>query len=172
MSVSAFSSFPFAKDESVVSVQRAFRRRFGIYPPSPKNISRWYRQFEEKGRLCKGKSSGRPRTSDEMVETVYGPFFFEGDTVNGMSYLQMLQNWLFPQLQADSGDFIFQQDGAQPHWHNNVRQLLNNTLLDRAHGTSRQCPSLLASKITRLDPMRLFLVRICEGKSVCSPSNS
>ncbi|KAG8292858.1 hypothetical protein J6590_030319 [Homalodisca vitripennis] len=44
--------------------------------------------------------------------------------------------------------------------------------LDRAHGTSRQCPSFLASKITRLDPMRLFLVGICEGKSVCSPSNS
>ncbi|KAG8286491.1 hypothetical protein J6590_058994 [Homalodisca vitripennis] len=77
MSVSASSSFPafcvlqFAKDESVVSVQRAFRRRFDIDPPSPKNIRRWYRQFEEKGCLCKGKSSGPPRTSDEIVETVY-----------------------------------------------------------------------------------------------------
>ncbi|KAG8331556.1 hypothetical protein J6590_039907 [Homalodisca vitripennis] len=99
---------------------------------------------------------------------VYGPFFFEGDTVNGMNYPQMLQNWLFPQLQADSGDFIFQQDGAPPHWHNNVRQILNNTAppLDRAHGTSRQCPLFLASKITRLDPIRLFLVGICEGKCV------
>ncbi|KAG8330653.1 Serine/threonine-protein phosphatase 6 regulatory ankyrin repeat subunit A [Homalodisca vitripennis] len=37
--------------------------------------------------------------------------------------------------------------------------------LDRAHGTSRQCPSFLASKIIRLDPMRLFLVGICEGKN-------
>ncbi|XP_046662972.1 uncharacterized protein LOC124355862 [Homalodisca vitripennis] len=66
----AFCVLQFAKDESVVSVQRDFRRRFGIDPPSPKNIRRWYRQFEEKGCLCKGKISGRPRTSDEMVQTV------------------------------------------------------------------------------------------------------
>ncbi|KAG8291004.1 hypothetical protein J6590_071273 [Homalodisca vitripennis] len=41
--------------------------------------------------------------------------------------------------------------------------------LDRAHGTSRQCPSFLASKITRLDPMQLFLVGICEGKVFVPP---
>ncbi|CAI6345846.1 unnamed protein product [Macrosiphum euphorbiae] len=35
----------------------------------------------------------------------------------------MLQTWLFPQLQADSDDFVFQQDGAPPHWKLEVRRI-------------------------------------------------
>ena len=31
-------------------------------------------------------------------EKVYGPFFFEEHTVNGMLYLHVLENWLMPQL--------------------------------------------------------------------------
>ena len=46
---------------------------------------------------------------------LYWPFFFCEKTVTGTSYLDMLQLWLFPQLAADSGDFVFQQDGAPPH---------------------------------------------------------
>ena len=42
------------------------------------------------------------------VRKIYGPFFFEGNTVTGNSYLEMLQDWLFPQLNEDSEDFIFQ----------------------------------------------------------------
>jgi len=48
---------------------------------------------------------------------VYGPFFFNESTVNGISYLEMIQTWLFPQLNNDSDDYIFQQDGALSHWH-------------------------------------------------------
>ena len=33
-------------------------------------------------------------------EKVYGPFFFEQPTVNGMIYLHMLENWLMPQLKT------------------------------------------------------------------------
>lgn len=44
--------------------------------------------------------------------------------VMGMSYREMLQTWLFPQLHDD---FIFQQDGFPPHWHNT--QFLNCTLV-------------------------------------------
>ena len=51
------------------------------------------------------------------VRKIYGPFFFEGNTVTGNSYLEMLQDWLFPQLNEDSEDFISQQDGAPPLWH-------------------------------------------------------
>jgi hypothetical protein len=51
-----------------------------------------------------------------MSETkLYGPFFFCEKTVTGTSYLDMLQLWLLPQLAADSGDFVFQQDGVPPH---------------------------------------------------------
>ena len=51
----AFCVLEFAKTNSVVTVQRAFWRRFDINPPSPKNIRRWFRQFQESGCLCKGK---------------------------------------------------------------------------------------------------------------------
>lgn len=63
--------------------------------------------------------------------TVYGPFFFEGQTVNGQRYLQMLMNWLFPQLAAEGGHYLFQQDGAPPHWHLAVRTYLNEHLPNR-----------------------------------------
>ena len=49
------------------AVQRAFRLRFNIQPPTRKSICRWNHQFEQIGRLCKGKSSGRPRVSEENV---------------------------------------------------------------------------------------------------------
>lgn len=66
---------------------------------------------------------------------VYGPFFFEGGTVNGDAYLAMLQNWLMEKLhEEESADFIFQQDGAPPHF----RYYLNTTLLIRWIGCSRQ----------------------------------
>ncbi|PNF18241.1 hypothetical protein B7P43_G16516 [Cryptotermes secundus] len=64
----AFCVLEFAKTNSVVTVQRAFRRRFGINPPCSKNIRRWFRQFQESGCLCKGKSPGRPRVSEEQMD--------------------------------------------------------------------------------------------------------
>jgi hypothetical protein len=51
-------------------VQREFRARFKKDAPHNNNISRRYRQFVETGCLCKGKSPGRPRVSDENIERV------------------------------------------------------------------------------------------------------
>jgi len=51
---------------------------------------------------------------------VYGPFFFAENTVTGVTYLAILQNWFLPQMSGDSEDLIFQQDGAPPHWHRDV----------------------------------------------------
>ncbi|PNF14304.1 hypothetical protein B7P43_G06787 [Cryptotermes secundus] len=70
----AFCVLEFAKTNSVFTVQRAFRRRFGINPPCPKNIRRWFRQFQESGCLCKGKSPGRPRVSEEQVARIRAAF--------------------------------------------------------------------------------------------------
>ena len=53
------------------------------------------------------------------LRKVYGPFFFVEANITGMTYLDMLQEWLFPQLQNEP-NFIWQQDGAPPHWHNLV----------------------------------------------------
>ena len=50
-------------------------------------------------------------------KAVCGPLFFERATVNGETYVHMLENWLMDKLsEKESGDFIFQQDGAPPHW--------------------------------------------------------
>jgi len=49
---------------------------------------------------------------------VYGPFFFAEPTVTSISYLDMLENYLMPELQEDMDtDVIFQQDGAPLHFH-------------------------------------------------------
>ena len=59
---------------------------------------------------------------------VHGPFFFEGK-VTGDVYLQMLQNWLIDELIANEHeDFIYQQDGAPPHWKLTVRAYLHDNL--------------------------------------------
>jgi hypothetical protein len=62
-----------------------------------------------------------------FLTKIYGPFFAE-TTVSGFSYLNMLENWLFPQLNQDSDDYIFQQDGALPHFHREVRKVFNHVL--------------------------------------------
>lgn len=63
---------------------------------------------------------------------VFGPFFFVENTINGNIYLDVLQNWLMPQLTAEMEQgFIFQQDGAPPHWHMDVRGYLNQFLPGR-----------------------------------------
>ncbi|KAJ4452061.1 hypothetical protein ANN_03577 [Periplaneta americana] len=62
---------------------------------------------------------------------VYGPFFFQENTVTGMNYLDMLTEWLFPQLEEEDNEFLFQQDGAPPHWNFDVRNVLNQQLAER-----------------------------------------
>jgi len=57
----------FIKTELATAVQRAFRLRFNIHPPTRNSIYRWNHQFEQISCLCKGKSSGRPRVSEENV---------------------------------------------------------------------------------------------------------
>ena len=92
---------------------------------------------------------------------VYGAFFFEGATVNGEAYLAMLQNWLMDQLhEEESANFIFQQDGAPPHWCLTVRQYLNTTLPDRWLGRSGQTDRVLLRWSPRspdLTPCDFFL---------------
>lgn len=44
----------------------------------------------------------------------------------------MLQEWLFPQLvEGEPVSFIYQQDGAPPHWSLSVREWLNIEVPDR-----------------------------------------
>ena len=57
-----------------------------------------------------------------------GPYFFE-ETVTGQTYLQML-DILIPRLNdlfESESEIYFQQDGAPPHFHVNVRNFLDRT---------------------------------------------
>ena len=60
-------------------------------------------------------------------QTVYGPFMFVENTVTGGMYLDMLEQFLEPQLQQDCilGTVVHQQDGAPPHFALPVREYLN-----------------------------------------------
>jgi hypothetical protein len=47
-------------------------------------------------------------------EKVHGPFFFPDAPVTGDSFLDILENWLLPQLNTNYDDYILQLDGAPP----------------------------------------------------------
>jgi len=64
----------FIKTEQATAVQRVFRLRFNIQPPTRKSVCRWNHQFEQIGCLCKGKSFGRPRVSEENVRRIQESF--------------------------------------------------------------------------------------------------
>ena len=53
---------------------------------------------------------------------IFGPYFFNEDTIKSDEYLDMLRHWCLPQL---PDDIIFMQDGAPPHWALVVRAYLN-----------------------------------------------
>ena len=70
------------------------------------------------------------------VQRCTGHFFSHENTVTGITYLDMVSEWLLPQMQQDSENFIFIQDGAPPYWHNGVRHYLDENLPRRWTGRS------------------------------------
>jgi hypothetical protein len=70
----AFCVLRFEVSSSVSTVQREYSARFRKDPPCRNNITRWYRKFVEAGFLCKCKSPGRPRVSDDRTERMREAF--------------------------------------------------------------------------------------------------
>ena len=67
----------FHKTHSVVTVQRAFKRKFNVDPPTNKSILKWHRNFIEEGCNCyqrKGHSR-RPSVSDQVIDRIRESFF-------------------------------------------------------------------------------------------------
>jgi hypothetical protein len=60
----------FVVSRSVITVQREFRARFKKDTPHKNIVTRSYRQFVETRCLCKDRSPGRPRVSDDNIERV------------------------------------------------------------------------------------------------------
>jgi len=54
----------------------------------------------------------------------------------------MLENWLMPQMNEDSNDYIFQQDGSPAH-HKDVRGYLNRNLPQRWIGRTGKDDALM-----------------------------
>jgi len=101
-------------------------------------------------------------------QKVYGPFFFAEETVTGMTYLDMLQLWLMPQLQ-NMPKFLFQQDGSPAHFNCEVRQYLNTVLpgrwIGRASGNDQ--PLMLAPEVPlTLRPVIFFWGGICQKPGI------
>jgi hypothetical protein len=53
---------------------------------------------------------------------------FHENTVTGIRYLDVVSEWLLPQVQQDSKNFTLIQDGAPVHWHIGVRHYLDENL--------------------------------------------
>ena len=53
---------------------------------------------------------------------------YEDCTITGRTYLDMLENWLKPQMNEDSDDYVFQEDDCLAHFHNDVHDYLNTNL--------------------------------------------
>ena len=87
----------------------------------------------------------------------------------------MLQNWLLPQISEDSEDFIFQQDGAPPHWHRDVWSFLNESQPQRWIGCIRKEDLPLQFWPLRspdLTPCDFFLLGACKRSSLCTISTN
>lgn len=100
---------------------------------------------------------------------VIGPFFFNGN-VNGTNYLNMLQNYLLPELQhyPHFEQLIFQQDGAPPYWTRAVREFLNITFPGRWIGRDSSFLHWPA-RSPDLTPMDFFLWGYVKSKVYTEP---
>lgn len=49
-------------------------------------------------------------------------------TVTKAIYLDMLNEWQMPQIKEDNNNFVLVQDGVVSHWHNQVRNYLDEQL--------------------------------------------
>ncbi|KFM58240.1 hypothetical protein X975_25180, partial [Stegodyphus mimosarum] len=75
-----------------------------------------------------------------MHDRVIGPFVFTEKTVSSVVYLNMLENFVFPQLEELQPHVFSQQDGAQPHWGTIVRSSSNDHFTGRWIGRGGPIP--------------------------------
>ena len=87
---------------------------------------------------------------------ILGPFFFD-QTVTGDVYLNLLQESVGPRVEEIFGDeeIYFQQDGAPPHYHRDVRAYLEATFPNRWIG--RRGSVDFPARSPDLTPMDFFL---------------
>ena len=75
-----------------------------------------------------------------MHDKIIGPFFFAEKSITAQIYLDLLTEYVPPQLVQCQPLVIFQEDGASPHWGLAVRQFLNDTFPERWIGRDGTIP--------------------------------
>ena len=63
-----------AKFESVIKVQRKYKREFKEKAPCSISINKWDKKLKETGSLLDRKRSGRPSISDASVDAIHKSF--------------------------------------------------------------------------------------------------
>ena len=86
---------------------------------------------------------------------VIGPFFFAEVTINSNVYLDMLEGYALPQIEAYQPHVLFQLDGAPPHWARIVRNVLDHNFPDRWIG--RGGPISWPPRSPDITPLDFFL---------------
>ncbi|MCQ7131119.1 DUF4817 domain-containing protein [Salmonella enterica] len=90
-----------------------------------------------------------------MSTRIIGPFFFAEQTITANVYLDMLTEFVIPQLDGIQDRVILQQDGAPPHWGLAVRAYLDEQFPNRWIG--RDGPILWPPRSPDITPLDFFL---------------
>ena len=90
-----------------------------------------------------------------MHNKIIGPFFFAEKSITAQIYLNLLTEYVSPQLEQYQPLVIFQQDGAPPHWGLAVRQFLNDAFPDT--WIRRDGPILWPPRFPDITPLDFFL---------------
>jgi len=101
---------------------------------------------------------------------IIGPYFFENENVTGETYRSMLIRYAFPRFRELREDFVFQQDGAPPHYSNRVRAYLDRKVPDRWIG--RGGPISWPPRSPDLTPCDFFLWGHIKSKIYSTPIDS
>jgi hypothetical protein len=90
-------------------------------------------------------------------------------TITGIVYLDMLKQFLIPQLYEDDqeGRIHFQQDGAPPHYVEEVREYLNTRFPGRWIG--RSAPIAWPPRSPDLTPLDIFLWGFIKDRVFVAP---
>ncbi len=88
-------------------------------------------------------------------DRVTGPYFFDEEAVTGEYYRNMLQSYALPRLNRLRFPYIFQRDGAPPHFTIQTRSILNNNRSNRWIGRGSEIGWPLYSP--NLTPCDFFL---------------
>jgi hypothetical protein len=104
---------------------------------------------------------------------VIGPYYFQNENVNAVSYLRLLQDHIVPDMLIaaaaqgiPAGDLWFQQDGAPPHYATAVRDYLDQTFPGRWIG--RRGPIEWPARSPDMAPLDFYFWGNMKGK-VYSP---